>query len=84
MDWSKLTSRKLWVTVLAIILIAGADLLGIPMDEATLDSIMTMVLGMVGSQGLVDTAQVWKAGKLAASTKRAIDDLKEDEEPTDG
>jgi len=67
----KFLSRKLLLTVGAIALVAVVNLLGAPLDEAALNSITTMVLGLVGAQGLVDFGEAWKAGTALAE---AVDD----------
>lgn len=70
----KFVSRKLLLTLLAILLVAGSDLLGLGLDDESLSAIVTMVLGMVGAQGLVDTAQAIKTGHKASD---AVSDVKE-------
>ncbi len=87
MDWSKLGSRKLIATVLTIALVVGANLLGLPLDESSLEALVTMVLGYVGSQGLVDTASAWKTGQAIAGGVKAVKDVadkaKLEDDPTD-
>jgi hypothetical protein len=80
---SKFISRKLIATTLAIAVVVGADLLGAPMDPATLDAITNMLLGLVGAQGLVDTAGAWRAGQAVLGTVGAVQDLAVADEPTD-
>jgi len=67
----KFLSRKLLLTVGAIALVVAVNLLGIPLTEATLESLTTMVLGLLGAQGLVDFGEAWKAGNALAE---AVDD----------
>jgi len=67
----KFVSRKLLLTVAAIGLVTTSTLLGLPLDEQALKAITTMVLGLVGAQGLVDFGEAWKAGSAIAE---AIDD----------
>jgi len=62
----KFLSRKLLLTVGTIGVVVAVNLLGIPLTEATLESITTMVLGLVGAQGLVDFGEAWKAGNALA------------------
>jgi len=62
----KFLSRKLLLTVGAIALVVVVNLLGIPLSEATLESLTTMVLGLLGAQGLVDFGEAWKAGNALA------------------
>lgn len=82
MGWKKFGSRKLAATVITIALVVGANLLGMPLDESSLDALVTMVLGYVGSQGLVDTASAWKAGNAIAEGVKAVKDV-ELTDPTD-
>ena len=83
MDWSKFLSRKLLLTLLTIAIIVGADLLGAPLDEGTLNMIVTLVLGLVGAQGVVDTAAAWSTGQAIASTIDAVSTLVEEVKETD-
>ncbi len=62
----KFLSRKLLLTIGAILLVVTANLAGTPMDEAALGAIVKMVLGLVGAQGLVDFGEAWKAGTAIA------------------
>lgn len=71
MDWSKLASRKLWVSVIAIVIVAGAELLGTPLSEPTMDAIQAIVMSLVGALGLVDTATAIRAGKDIAAAAKA-------------
>ena len=68
----RLLSRKLLLTLAAILLVAGSDLLGLGLNDETLSSIVTMVLGLVGAQGLVDTAEAIRTGRKAADTVKEI------------
>jgi len=67
----KFLSRKLLLTVAAIGLVTVSTLLGLPLDEQALKAITTMVLGLVGAQGLVDFGEAWNAGNAVAE---AVDD----------
>lgn len=71
MDWSKLASRKLWVSVIAIVIVAGAELLGAPLSGPTMDTIQAIVMSLLGAQGLVDTATAIRAGKDLAAVAKA-------------
>lgn len=62
----KFLSRKLLLTVSAIGLVITSTLLGLPLDEQALKAITTMVLGLVGAQGLVDFGEAWTAGSAVA------------------
>jgi hypothetical protein len=72
---SKFFSRKLIATTIAIAVVVAADLLGAPMDAATLDAVTNMLLGLLGAQGLVDTAGAWRAGQAVLGTVDAAQAL---------
>lgn len=76
----RLLSRKLLLTIAAIVLVAGSDLLGLGLNDETLSSIVTMVLGLVGAQGLVDTAEAIRTGRKAADTVKEIGEAVTDDE----
>jgi len=63
---NKFLSRKLLLTSATILVVVAVNLSGVPLDESTLESITTMVLGLVGAQGLVDFGEAWKAGTALA------------------
>jgi len=67
----KFLSRKLLLTVGAILMVVIANLVGAPLDEASLGAVVKLVLGLVGAQGLVDFGEAWKAGTAIAE---AVDD----------
>ena len=67
----KLMSRKLLVTLAVILLVAACEFLGVDLSDESLNAIVTMALGLVGAQGLVDTAAAFRAG-------RALGDAAED------
>ena len=75
----KLKSRKLWMTLVIIALVAVSDALGSPLDDKSLEAIVTMGLGMLGAQGLVDTAAAFAAGKKIAGAVEAVKEEVEDE-----
>ena len=72
---NKFFSRKLIATTIAIAVVVAADLLGAPMDAATLDAVTNMLLGLLGAQGLVDTAGAWRAGQAVLGTVDAAQAL---------
>jgi hypothetical protein len=63
----RLVSRKLWITVGIVLLVAVSDMLGSPLDDSSLEAVVTVGLGMLGAQGLVDTAAAFAAGKKIAA-----------------
>ncbi len=71
----RLKSRKLWMTVLSVILVAGADVLGLPLDVETLDFIQNTVMTLIGGQSLVDTSKAYTAGGQVADEMRSLKDL---------
>jgi hypothetical protein len=64
---TRLQSRKLWITIGIILLVTVSDMLGSPLDDASLQAVITMGLGLLGAQGLVDTAAALSAGKKIAA-----------------
>ncbi len=67
---SKFASRKLIVTVLIVLLVAAADILGAQLEDKTIEAILTMGLGLVGGQSLVDVAHAIRTGRdLAAQAE---------------
>ena len=71
----RLKSRKLWMTVLSVILVAGADVLGLPLDVETLDFIQNTVMTLIGGQSLVDTSKAYTAGGQVAEEMRSLKNL---------
>ena len=53
-------SRKLLVSLLVVLVVAGSD------------AVLKMALGLVGAQGLVDTASAWKAGQGVADAAEDV------------
>ena len=70
----KFVSRKLILTLVVVIIVAGSDMLGLDLSDETLSSLTTMVLSFVGAQGLVDVSEVIQSGRKVAA---AIEDVKE-------
>jgi len=70
----KFVSRKLILTLVVVLLVAGSDMLGLDLSDETLSSLTTMVLSFVGAQGLVDVSEVIQSGRKVAA---AIEDVKE-------
>tara|TARA_R100000655_G_scaffold77692_2_gene116945 strand:+ start:413 stop:649 length:237 start_codon:yes stop_codon:yes gene_type:complete len=71
----RLVSRKLWITIGIIVLVAVSDMLGSPLDDSSLEAVITMGLGLLGAQGLVDTAAAFSAGKkIAAAVEESSDE----------
>ena len=73
----KLKSRKLWLTLVIIALVVVSDALGSPLDDASLEAVITMGLGLLGAQGLVDTAAAFAAGKRVAVASEGAPDADE-------
>ena len=68
----RLQSRKLWITIGIILLVAVSDMIGSPLDDASLEAVITMGLGLLGAQGLVDTAAAFSAGKKIAEVAEEV------------
>ena len=73
----KLKSRKLWLTLVIIALVVVSDALGSPLDDASLEAVITMGLGLLGAQGLVDTAAAFAAGKKVSGATEGASDADE-------
>ena len=71
---NKFVSRKLILTLVVVLIVAGSDMLGLDLSDETLSSLTTMVLSFVGAQGLVDVSEVIQSGRKVAA---AIEDVKE-------
>jgi len=70
----KFASRKLIVTVLIVLLVAAADILGAQLEDKTIEAILTMGLGLVGGQSLVDVASAIRTGRDLASQAEDLGD----------
>lgn len=70
----KFISRKLLLTLFAIMIVAGSDLMGLNLSDESLSALVTMVLGMVGAQGVVDTAEAIRSGRKVADV---VEEVKE-------
>ena len=70
----KLKSRKLWMTLVIIALVVVSDALGSPLDDKSLEAVVPVGLGMLGAQGLVDTAAAFAAGKRVAEVVEEASD----------
>tara|TARA_R100000234_G_scaffold118446_1_gene98898 strand:- start:183 stop:419 length:237 start_codon:yes stop_codon:yes gene_type:complete len=75
----KFLSRKLLLTLGAIVIVAGSDLLGLGLDDESLNAIVTMVLGLVGAQGLVDTAEAIRSGRKIAAVVDEVSEVVSDD-----
>ena len=75
----KFLSRKLLLTLGAIVIVAGSDLLGLGLDDESLNAIVTMVLGLVGAQGLVDTAEAIRSGRKVAAVVDEVSEVVSDD-----
>ena len=70
----KFISRKLILTLVVVLLVAGSAMMGLNLSDETLSSLTTMVLSFVGAQGLVDVSEVIKSGRKVTS---AVEEVKE-------
>ena len=75
----KFVSRKLILTVIVVVIVAGSDMLGLDLSDETLSSLTTMVLSFVGAQGLVDVSEVIKSGRKVADVIEEVKEVSEDE-----
>tara|TARA_R100000664_G_scaffold1664_1_gene4364 strand:- start:3257 stop:3499 length:243 start_codon:yes stop_codon:yes gene_type:complete len=70
----KFVSRKLILTLVVVVIVAGSDMLGLNLSDETLSSLTTMVLSFVGAQGLVDVSEAIRSGRKVAD---AVEEVKE-------
>ena len=71
---SKWFSRKLLLTVFAVAIVAGSDLMGLGLSDDSLNAVVTLVISAVGAQGLVDVSAAIRSGRKLAD---AVEDVKE-------
>ena len=74
----KYGSRKLLATLVCTAVVVIADALGAPLDPGTLEAVTNMCLGLVGAQGMVDTAAAYRTGRAVARAGKAGKALLED------
>ena len=68
----KFVSRKLILTLVVVVLVAGSDMLGLGLSDETLTSLTTMVLSFVGAQGLVDVSEAIRSGRKVADAVEEV------------
>tara|TARA_A100001391_G_scaffold199563_1_gene182756 strand:+ start:508 stop:738 length:231 start_codon:yes stop_codon:yes gene_type:complete len=68
----KFVSRKLILTLVVVVLVAGSDMLGLGLSDETLTSLTTMVLSFVGAQGLVDVSEAIRSGRKVADVAEEV------------
>ena len=68
----KFVSRKLILTLVVVVLVAGSDMLGLGLSDETLSSLTTMVLSFVGAQGLVDVSEAIRSGRKVADAVEEV------------
>jgi hypothetical protein len=78
---SKFASRKFIVTMLIVGLVVVSEALGVDLDDDSLTAIVTMGLGLLGSQGLVDVAHAIRAGKKVAGAVDEVREVSDADEP---
>ena len=57
-DMKRLASRKLWVTILATVLVSLAEAIGIELEQESIIAIAGMVIAYVTGQAIVDRGKV--------------------------
>ena len=65
-------SRKLLVTLLVVLVVAGSDLMGHGLSENSLAAVLKLGLGLGGAPGLVAPASAWKAGQGVAEAAEDV------------
>ena len=68
----KFVSRKLILTLVVVVIVAGSDMLGLGLSDDTLTSLTTMVLSFVGAQGLVDVSEAIRSGRKVADAVEEV------------
>ena len=68
----KFVSRKLILSLVVVVLVAGSDMLGLGLSDETLTSLTTMVLSFVGAQGLVDVSEAIRSGRKVADVAEEV------------
>lgn len=76
----KFVSRKLILTLVVIVLVAGSDMLGLELSDETLSSLTTMVLSFVGAQGLVDVSEAIRSGRKVADVAEEVAEVADEPE----
>mgnify|MGYP003114644326 FL=1 len=76
----KFVSRKLILTLVVVILVAGSDMLGLGLSDETLSSLTTMVLSFVGAQGLVDVSEAIRSGRKIADVVEEVKEVADESE----
>mgnify|MGYP003150583595 FL=1 len=76
---SKFLSRKLLLTVFAVLIVAGSDLLGLNLTDESLTALVTLVIGAVSAQGLVDVSEAIRSGRKVADAVADVSEVATDE-----
>ena len=76
----KFVSRKLILTLVVVVLVAGSDMLGLGLSDETLSSLTTMVLSFVGAQGLVDVSEAIRSGRKVADVAEEVAEVADESE----
>ena len=76
----KFVSRKLILTLVVVVLVAGSDMLGLGLSDETLSSLTTMVLSFVGAQGLVDVSEAIRSGRKIADVVEEVKEVADESE----
>ena len=74
---AKLKSRKLLLSLAIIVLVVISNAIGSPLDDASLEAIVKVGLGLIGAQGAVDMASAFAAGRSVASALE-VEDVSEE------
>ena len=76
----KFVSRKLILTLVVVVLVAGSDMLGLGLSDETLSSLTTMVLSFVGAQGLVEVSEAIRSGRKVADVAEEVAEVADESE----
>ena len=66
-------SKKLAVTILIVLLVAASDVFGFQLEDETIEAIITMGLGLVGGQSLVDVAGAIRSGRKVSTVAEEVE-----------
>jgi len=76
----KLKSRKLWVTLSGVAVVAVATFLGVEVPDETMQSLLGMIAAYVVGQGVVDAAGAVAAGRQLGEAAKGVRDAADEVE----
>ena len=76
----KLKSRKLWVTLSGVAVVAVATFLGVEVPDETMQSLLGMIAAYVVAEGVVDAAGAVAAGRQLGEAAKGVRDAADEVE----